>query len=166
MRRVARGSDEIRIAIGVRLRLCRSDGSWRGGHAIVTRIMDPELRFGLAFSLWENVEPEADRRVAALERHLWRIAREIDDAGVGPGPSQVPSLDAMPGLSELFARQEDVLNRLLRGERTATIARDMFISPSTVRNHLSDIFKKMDVHSQGELLERLRADELRVVRGV
>ncbi len=152
--------------VGVRLRLCRGDGSWRGGHAIVTRIMDPELRFGLAFSLSENVEPEADRRVAALERHLWRIAREIDDAGVGAGSSPVPSLDALSGISDLSARQEDVLNRLLRGERTATIAHDMFISPSTVRNHLSDIFKKMGVHSQGELLEHLRADELRDERRV
>ncbi len=148
--------------VGVSLRLCRSNGSWRGGHAIITRIMDPELRFGLAFSLSESVEPDADRRVAALERHLWRIAREIDDAGVGS--SSAPGLDALPGLSELSARQEDVLNRLLRGERTATIAHDLFISPSTVRNHLSDIFKKMGVHSQGELLEHLRADEPRDVR--
>jgi DNA-binding NarL/FixJ family response regulator len=76
----------------------------------------------------------------------------------------VPDPQAIPGLSELSTRQWDVLNRLLRGERTTSIARDMFISPSTVRNHLSEIFRKLGVHSQGELLELLRTNERRVAR--
>ncbi len=151
-------------AFGVRLRWSRREGGWRAGHAIITRLEGPDLRFGLAFSLLEHGEPDADTRVAALEKHLWRIARELEEAGVETVSSPFPSAPTLPGLSQLSARQWDVLHRLLRGERTATIAHDMFISPSTVRNHLSDIFKKLGVHSQGELMTLVRDDERRSVR--
>jgi DNA-binding CsgD family transcriptional regulator len=33
----------------------------------------------------------------------------------------------------------------------------MFLSASTVRNHLTTIFRKVGVHSQAELIEHLRA---------
>jgi DNA-binding CsgD family transcriptional regulator len=33
----------------------------------------------------------------------------------------------------------------------------MYLSQSTVRNHLASIFRKVGVHSQPELLEYLRA---------
>lgn len=38
------------------------------------------------------------------------------------------------------------------------IAKALFVSQSTVRNHLSDISRKLGVHSQAEPLELLRAD--------
>ena len=50
------------------------------------------------------------------------------------------------------------LVRLLQGDRVSTIASDMFLSQSTVRNHLSVIYKKLGVHSQAEPIERLRAE--------
>lgn len=46
---------------------------------------------------------------------------------------------------------------MLRGERVPGIARDLFISASTVRNRPTAIFAKVGVHSQEELLARLRA---------
>ena len=48
-----------------------------------------------------------------------------------------------------------ILRRLLRGERVPTIARDLFLSQSTVRNHLSAIYRRLGVHSQAGLLARL-----------
>jgi DNA-binding CsgD family transcriptional regulator len=38
----------------------------------------------------------------------------------------------------------------------STIADTLFVSQSTVRNHLATIFKKFGVHSQAELLELLK----------
>jgi DNA-binding CsgD family transcriptional regulator len=37
------------------------------------------------------------------------------------------------------------------------VARDLYVSQSTVRNHLSAIFHLFGVHSQAELLALLRA---------
>jgi DNA-binding NarL/FixJ family response regulator len=47
------------------------------------------------------------------------------------------------------------LSRLLHGERVPTIASELFVSQSTVRNHLSGIFERFGVHSQPELLKML-----------
>ena len=46
---------------------------------------------------------------------------------------------------------------LLRGERASTIATALYLSPSTVRNHLTMVFRKFGVHSQMELIQKLRA---------
>lgn len=63
------------------------------------------------------------------------------------------------GLSE---RERDILHGLLVGKRTATMAREFFLSEHTVRNHLKHIYRKVGVHSLGELRETLMpiADDL------
>ena len=58
----------------------------------------------------------------------------------------------------LTSRQSEVLGRLVGGERVSTIAKALFVSQSTVRNHLVGIFKQFGVHSQSELLALLTAD--------
>lgn len=64
-----------------------------------------------------------------------------------------------PALSRLTTREWEILVLLLEGERVAAIATDLYVSQSTVRNHLSSIFSKLGVHSQAELIHRLRATE-------
>lgn len=58
----------------------------------------------------------------------------------------------------LSDRERQILDSVADGYRVATIARNLFISPSTVRNHLSAIFKKLGVANQAELAERLKSD--------
>jgi DNA-binding CsgD family transcriptional regulator len=104
--------------------------------------------------------PEPADRVAQLERHLWRIAAEVEASGILQGIGNVPNATRFPQAEALSARQWDVLRRLMRGERVPTIAAALFVSQSTVRNHLSAIFKRFGVHSQAELLARLeKTDE-------
>jgi DNA-binding CsgD family transcriptional regulator len=93
-------------------------------------------------------------RVASLERRLWRIAREFE--GVELPGANMPEPFSQPGVAELSPRQWEVLTRLLHGDRVPRIAEELFLSQSTVRNHLADIFRKMGVHSQEELLDLFR----------
>jgi DNA-binding CsgD family transcriptional regulator len=95
-------------------------------------------------------------RVAELERHLWRIAAEVEASGVLRQVREGPDLSSLRELGSLSAKQWEVLSRLLQGKRVRTIAREMFVSESTVRNHLSAIFERFGVHSQAELLALLR----------
>jgi PAS domain S-box-containing protein len=55
----------------------------------------------------------------------------------------------------LSEREGQILGYAADGYRVATIARELYISPSTVRNHLSAIFKKLGVANQAQLLEKL-----------
>ncbi len=56
----------------------------------------------------------------------------------------------------LSGREREILDLVDQGYRVSTIAKSLFISPSTVRNHLSAIFRKVGVTNQAELLERLK----------
>jgi DNA-binding CsgD family transcriptional regulator len=64
-----------------------------------------------------------------------------------------------PFLDELSEREHEVLAHLMAGSRVPTIAEKLFISPNTVRNHLKAIYRKLDVSSQNELIERVRGLE-------
>lgn len=154
--------------VGAQLRLANCDGEWVPTRWIVTPVVDESLRFGFAFATSRSDGNGTDlddntRRMAALERHLWRIAQEVQASGVAAGLNPVPEPGQLPGLGDLSPRQWEVLTRLLRGERVPTIARDLYISQSTVRNHLADMFRKLGVHSQQQLLDLLRTDPHRQV---
>ena len=52
-------------------------------------------------------------------------------------------------------REVEILRELADGARVKLIAKRLFISETTVRFHLRNIFSKLGVHSQAELIERL-----------
>ena len=97
-----------------------------------------------------------EARVADLERLLLRIAVEIEEIGLIRHVPALPDPDRIPELSDLSAQQRLIISRLLWGQRVPQIAREMSLSQSTIRNHLSVVFRKLGVHSQGELIERLQ----------
>ena len=101
---------------------------------------------------------ESAGRLAELEMRFRRIAHEIDAAGLLDQRSTVAALEAFPGLDDLTGRQREILTRLLQGDRVATISRGMHLAASTVRNHLASIYRKVGVHSQAELIERLHSE--------
>jgi DNA-binding CsgD family transcriptional regulator len=145
-------------SVGVRLRVRRADGRYTAVRGVVTPTRDANgTRFGFVLSseLGDEAAPRRDR-VAELEQHLWRIAAEVQAAGVVDTLQRLPDNADLPGLAQLSTRQWQVLSGLLRGERVPDIARSMYVSQSTVRNHLANIFRALGVHSQSELLALLR----------
>ncbi len=55
----------------------------------------------------------------------------------------------------LTPREASVLLLLIKKRDTAHIAEELFLAQSTVRVHISSIYKKLDVHSRQELLARI-----------
>jgi DNA-binding NarL/FixJ family response regulator len=98
-----------------------------------------------------------DSRVTELEARLRRIAAELKAAGVMDDVEIFPAAIDHPRLAELSGRQREILIRLLNAQRVSLIASELYVSPSTVRNHLTTIFTKFGVHSQAELLGLLRS---------
>lgn len=112
------------------------------------------LRLGFVVMPAERAGEDAgvQERLATLEAMIRRIAMEVRVvASSSPAPAPTPVLDA-----RLTSREMQILDLLVSGQRVPTIARSIFISQSTVRNHLCSIYRKLSVHSQAELLQLLQ----------
>ena len=63
----------------------------------------------------------------------------------------------LPELAALTAREREVVALLMDNKRARAIARTLFLSEHTVRNHLRNIFVKLEVRSQQALLDLVSA---------
>lgn len=54
----------------------------------------------------------------------------------------------------LSTRETDVLNQLCSGLNYQQIASNLIISPNTVRRHMENIYKKMEVKNKAELVQK------------
>jgi DNA-binding NarL/FixJ family response regulator len=59
-------------------------------------------------------------------------------------------------LEELTEREREVLELIAAGYNNAEIARKLFISPKTVRNHITSIFSKLQVADRAHAIRRAR----------
>jgi DNA-binding NarL/FixJ family response regulator len=92
------------------------------------------------------------RAVAAGEAHFGpEIARRL--MGFFSAPKPAPPLEAFP---ELTAREVEVLDLIARGRGNAEIATRLYVSPKTVRNHISHIFTKLQIADRAQAIVRAR----------
>ena len=147
----------------VRLRVRRADGRWLWCRAHLSAMGEaPRFAFTLRPLSQEKI-PDAER-LSALEGRLAKIAQEVRSVAFPVPSTEAPVLAEIPELSNLTSREWQTLSLFADGGRVAGIAEQLGLSQSTVRNHLSAIFKKVDVGSQSELLARLRCVPLTPLR--
>lgn len=92
------------------------------------------------------------RAVANGEAHFGpEIAKRLMSFFSAPRPA-APS-EVFP---ELTAREHEALDLIARGLSNTEISRRLFISPKTVRNHISNIFTKLRVADRAEAIVRAR----------
>jgi LuxR family maltose regulon positive regulatory protein len=100
-----------------------------------------------------------------------RLLRRAQRRGVAPtyvarllvacGAANAPDIPPGSGLIDpLSAREREIVGLLASGLSTAEIAGQLFVTAGTVRNHLKNIFGKLDVHSRLQAVERARALQL------
>jgi ligand-binding sensor domain-containing protein/DNA-binding CsgD family transcriptional regulator len=68
------------------------------------------------------------------------------------------NLEGAIGTYGLTEREEEILGLVLRGARNRDIEKALFISASTVRNHISNIYRKLGVSSRLELVNKIARD--------
>jgi two-component system, response regulator PdtaR len=95
----------------------------------------------------------ATRRNRAIEDSLQLIANVLREVGV----TDAGRWETHPDVAALSRREFEIMRQLINNVRVPEIARLMRLSPHTVRNHLKGVFRKLGVHSQGELIEWTRA---------
>ena len=85
------------------------------------------------------------------------IIRDLADGQVYLSPQAYEALAqatrAESAESPLSEREVEILRLAKRGLPNPQIARSLHISPGTVRNHLSAIYRKLGVHSRHEALQ-------------
>jgi DNA-binding CsgD family transcriptional regulator/PAS domain-containing protein len=141
-------------SVTLRLRIRTEQATWLLCQARVSAL-DRAPRF--AFTLRVFVQPAtAGDRDQDIRQHLERLVVEIRGAALALSHGVAPTLEQMPRLSSLTAREWEIVTLLADGSRVPTIAKQLSLSPHTVRNHLSAIYQKLEVSSQVELLERLK----------
>ena len=57
---------------------------------------------------------------------------------------------------ELTDREREILELLARGKTNSDIARTLVLSPKTVRNHVSNVFTKLQVRDRADAIARAR----------
>jgi DNA-binding NarL/FixJ family response regulator len=103
----------------------------------------------------------------ARGEEVLRAIRAVNDgeAIFGPGVAQrlidffsAENKPAAPprAFPELTAREEEVLTLIARGHRNQEIADTLFLSLKTVRNHVSNIFTKLQVADRAQAVIRAR----------
>ncbi len=102
-------------------------------------------------------ELEREERLGHLEEGFRQLALRLERLGKHTGVLGTDGgISEVPELETLSPREWDVLREVLRGYRVTAIGRKLAISSHTVRSHLRAIFDKIGVHSQDELLVKLR----------
>lgn len=76
---------------------------------------------------------------------LGTLLRHLVDRGRGERESGT-------SLDKLTPRERDVFRLASRGARKEEIGSSLFISPETARTHLQRLYRKLEVHSQAELI--------------
>lgn len=79
------------------------------------------------------------------------IARRL--MGYFARPRILAPWQAFPDLTE---REREILTYIAQGDSNAQIASQLFLSPKTVRNHISNIFSKLQVTDRAEAIARAR----------
>lgn len=76
--------------------------------------------------------------------------RALDGFG---GLAALPGREAFPQLTE---REREVLELMARGYDNRGIARELFLSDKTVRNHVSNVLARLGVADRAEAILRAR----------
>jgi ligand-binding sensor domain-containing protein/DNA-binding CsgD family transcriptional regulator len=132
----------------LRVKAANPDGTWNEeGLAIALTVLPP------FWKTWWFLPIVALFLVsgAALAASAWKRIKSAPRA-LGEG------LEEALGAYGLTDREKEVLRLVLRGARNKDIEKALFISASTVRNHISNIFRKLGVRSRLELINRIGRD--------
>lgn len=137
----------------VRLRIARADGDPVWCQMLLVPLVPPP---SLAFTIVpDSDEADLPDDTDAAERAVWRLGSGMEASSISRHLAEVAP-GALDRMQRLTTRELDVVGRLMGGDRVPAIATALFLSQSTVRNHLSAVFRKLKVGSQQELLDLLR----------
>jgi DNA-binding CsgD family transcriptional regulator len=135
---------------GAPLRAVEREGLWRFGEGFSEVYERAVLRRRLRVERQElrRIASWADGRSAELSDGAIDLARDRQLADAEEGGRPPAARSALHDL--LTPREVDVLEHLVKGETNAEIARTLIVSEGTVKFHVKNILRKMNVGNRAE----------------
>jgi len=126
----------------LRVKAANPDGVWNEeGIAIELRVLPPFWR-----TWWFTLVAAAFVLSAVvMAARAWNKVRSAP-------LTRGENIEEVIRASGLTAREQDILRLVLQGASNKDIGKKLFISPSTVRNHVSNIYQKIGVNNRLELI--------------
>lgn len=161
--------DEYGIIRWVNLAARRLVGDVRGRQ--VTSVVAPEetRRAREAFAKHMVGQEDVEGSVVLIDEGGDRVSVEVSSVclysghrviGVFGQLSDVQEESEPPPHPHLTPRQAEVLRLLEHGRSTEQIARELHLSPETVRNHVRAVLRTLGVHSRLEAVAMARREHL------
>ena len=142
-----------------------------GVHSNDTAIVRSVVNLGLELGLdvvAEGVETEFQRaQLLALNCRLGQgllFGRALSLTQLMARYGETGSRVLTRSSTALTKRELEIVRSLVSGDRVPAIAGRLFLSQSTVRNHLSSIYTKLGISSQQQLVDRFRGTIFRTPR--
>jgi PAS domain S-box-containing protein len=129
----------------IRTRTNKGDRRWLN-MSVITSKLGGNGEKKMIVHLFRDVTQKKDGEM--FFRRIVEIAQRYRIIPFEPGDSK----DQDHCIDKLTLREREVLTLLARGLSTQEIAEALFISMSTVRNHVQNIFDKLGVHSRPEAI--------------
>jgi DNA-binding NarL/FixJ family response regulator len=121
-------------------------------------VLGSQLDLGLA---WSALKQGADGFVHA-QMHPAQVVRAVEVAQKGElaAPRQLLryylSQNEKPKIGNISARQREILELVVGGLSNAEIARRLYLSESTIKQHLRAAYKVLGVHNRTEAAKTMR----------
>ncbi len=132
----------------LRVKAANPDGVWNAtGIAIAIRVRPPFWR-----AWWFLLAAGAFLVSGGVSMvGLWRKIRSLSLAAG-------ESLESVVEFYDLTTREREILRLVLQGANNKDIGRKLYISGSTVRNHIYNIYRKLGARNRIELINRVAGD--------
>lgn len=141
-------TDQLTVAVVTQLRMSRD--RWVERHCSLSPLCEHDPpRLGIVVT----AAPSAQECAGETSHH--QVHHVALGSPAGEALHWLAAISRYNATPELSGRQVEVLSGLISGQSANQVARSLYLSPSTVRNHLTAIYRKFGVHSQSELLASL-----------
>lgn len=132
--------------------------SWRAAEVALAEIsaarqgtLIDRKRLEQAVSVVRESLLEAADAAESASRRARAMAEALDLAAQSLSGETTPALATTVQAAHLSEREREVLVKVAAGKTNRAIAEELFLSPNTVKTHVSALLRKLDVHTRAQL---------------
>jgi DNA-binding NarL/FixJ family response regulator len=139
-------------------------GKWKETKIIMLTILEDE------YNIMTAIKNGADGYILKKTnpQKILEAIRQVYDGGAALTPMVAKQLlsffqplqEEKPAVTLLTRREQEILSYIVSGITNERIAVELFISTQTVRNHIKNIYEKLQVHSKAQVVAKALKEKI------